>query len=184
MPQVERNTPQETNVLLEQYKLYYELTDRFAAARRDSNRFHISALFINGVLGLLGLAFARSATTAITAFETYILIMVGFLGVVICISWGIDSSLYERIWPARRLVLENMEAGLSYGSIAKENEYRRQFTAAFEQSSLTRRFLRILGLHEFFKGHSGIFKTELLPYLFAIPYLLLIVVSLFFFLQQ
>src|SRR5258707_15691750 len=79
-------------MLLEQYKLYVEMTDRVSARRGDTNKFYISLL--TALLALLSIVVEKQL---LLTLQSMILLLVGILGLVLCSTWVINLRSYRKL---------------------------------------------------------------------------------------
>ncbi len=151
-------------VLLEQYKIYVQATNRYIRSRHEHVRFFVTALFTEALLGVVGLAFFQAAAQTLSNFQFLVLLAVGFLGVITCIFWGTHDALMKYKLVAKAFVIQEMEQALAYQCSAKEHEYYKKIEDdnASSLGKLTREAANKLSENFF-------------PYLFAIPYILIII---------
>jgi hypothetical protein len=159
-------------VLLEQYKIYVKEKDRYLRARHEHIRFFITALFTEALLGVVGLAFFQAAAQTLSNFQLLVLLAVGFLGVITCIFWGSHDAIMKYKLVAKAFVIQDMEQVLGYPCALNEHEYYEKIVEANTSplGKLTRRAANKL-------------SEDFFPYLFAIPYILIIIYCVAYVLQ-
>jgi hypothetical protein len=151
-------------VLLEEYKIYVQAKDRYIGARHEHVRFFVTALFTEALLGVVGLAFFEATSPTLSNFQLLVLLAVGFLGVITCIFWGARDTLMAYKLIAKSFVIQEMEQKLPYPCAAKEQEYYKQIEADNTSS-----------LGKLMWGAANKLSDNFFPYLFAIPYILIII---------
>lgn len=147
-----KRTPNRGNeLLLEQYKLYVEMTDRLSARRNDASKFYTSLL------------------TALLAIPTFILgqnfpalaqkmtfLGIGCLGLALCLIWMLNINSYKQLASLKFKVIHEMEQDLPFECYQREWE--------------------ILGTSH--KKYRRLNKVEsYVPLLFGLLFLMIIVVS-------
>ena len=93
--------------LLEQYKLYVEMTDRGTTRRAHTNRFYVSLL--SGLLALLSIVVTKDGVAGI---PTIVLSGIAVLGMLLCILWFFTIRDYRRLNGAKFQVINEMEQHL------------------------------------------------------------------------
>ena len=101
--------------LLEIYKLHTELADRVSQRREGANRLYVTLL--TGILILL-VAFFRYGTGVIPV--CVILLTVGFLGVLLSVSWFVVIRSYRQLNSGKFKALHELEAKLAYPFFKRE----------------------------------------------------------------
>lgn len=141
--------------LIEQYKLYVEMADRVSTRRAQTNRFYISLL--SGLLALLSIVVTREVFNGILSV---IFVAVGILGIVLCFLWYINIRAYGQLNSGKFKVIHEMEQHLPFPAYEREWE--------------------ILGKGKESKKYLQLTRIEhCVPFALAIPYLLLLVYSLY-----
>jgi len=140
--------------LLEQYKLLVTMADNVSARRAQTNSFYITVL--SALLAILSLARENIVSEA----QNIIFLVVSVLGMVLCIVWKININSYGQLNTGKFKVIHEMEAQLPFACYDREWEF--------------------LGAGQDSKKYLQLTKVEqYIPYLLAVPYLLLLVYSLY-----
>lgn len=141
--------------LLEQYKLYVEMADRISTRRVQTNMFYISLL--SGLLALLSIVLGRNL---FSDFQTITFMAVAILGLALCALWNVNIRSYRQLNSAKFKVIQEMEQHLPFPCYDKEWE--------------------ILGEGKESKAYLQLTRVEqYVPFVLAVPYLLLLIYSLF-----
>ena len=141
--------------LLEQYKLYVEMADRVSTRRAQTNRFYISLL--SGLLALLSIVGGRNR---FSDFQTIAFMAVAILGLALCVLWNVNIRSYRQLNSGKFKVIHEMEQHLPFPCYDKEWE--------------------ILGEGKESKAYLQLTRVEqYVPFVLAVPYLLLLIYSLF-----
>lgn len=140
--------------LLEQYKLYVEMADRISNRRGQTNRFYISLL--SGLLALLSIVVGRHI---FSDFQTVVFIIVAILGLALCILWNINIRSHRQLNSGKFKVIHEMEQHLPFPCYDKEWEILGEGKGGKKYLQLTR-------------------VEQYVPFILAIPYLLLLIYSL------
>lgn len=141
--------------LLEQYKLYVEMADRISTRRVQTNRFYISLL--SGLLALLSIVVGRNI---FSDFQTIAFMAVAILGLVLCALWNVNIRSYRQLNSGKFKVIHEMEQHLPFPCYDKEWEILGEGTEGKTYLQLTR-------------------VEQYVPFVLAVPYLLLLIHSLF-----
>ena len=140
--------------LLEQYKLYVEMADRISARRSQSNRFYISLL--SALLALLSILINRTLWSSI---QNALFLAVAILGLALCFLWYVNINSYRQLNSGKFKVIQELEQHLPF------NCYDREW--------------KILGAGEERKKYLQLTRVEqFVPFVLAVPYLLLFLYSL------
>lgn len=140
--------------LLEQYKLYVEMVDRISNRRAQTNRFYISLL--SGLLALLSMVVGRDI---FSDFQTIVFSVISVLGLTLCALWNINIRSYKQLNSGKFKVIHEMEQHLPFPCYNREWE--------------------ILGEGEKSKKYLQLTRVEqYVPFILAIPYILLFLYSL------
>ena len=140
--------------LLEQYKLYVEMADRISNRRAQTNRFYISLL--SGLLALLSIVVGRDICSD---FQTIVFIVISVLGLTLCALWNMNIRSYRQLNSGKFKVIHEMEQHLPFPCYNIEWE--------------------ILGEGEKSKKYLQLTRVEqYVPFILAIPYILLFLYSL------
>lgn len=141
--------------LIEQYKLYVEMADRVSTRRAQTNRFYISLL--SGLLALLSIVVTREVFNGILSV---IFVAVGILGIVLCFLWYINIRAYRQLNSGKFKVIHEMEQRLPFPAYEREWEI-------FGKGKESKKYLKLTRIEQY------------VPFALAIPYLLLLVYSLY-----
>ena len=151
----EKYGPEYSSHLLEQYKLYVELTDKVSERRLKTNQFYTSLL--SGILALLGVLVERDF---LAMEEGYIAVAFGGLGVLLTWVWRVNIRSYRQLNSGRFKVIHDMEQLLPFACFDVEWKY--------------------LGGGVEKKKYFQLSRVELLvPAILSIPYLFLVVYGLY-----
>ena len=139
--------------LLEQYKLYVEMADRISARRAQTNKFFISML--TGLLAVLSLSTGKNF---LTHYQIFVFFVISFLGLVLNIVWYVNIRSYRQLNTGKFKVIHEMEQQLAFAPYDKEWE--------------------ILGHGKDSKRYFQLTRVEqYVPFILAIPYMLLLIYS-------
>ncbi len=108
----------EQKVILEQYKIFVEMSDRVSTKRGQANMFYISLLS--------GIIIATSAIIEkklFADFSTAINISTSVLGIIICFIWRRTIISFRALNTAKFKVIHEMESHLPFACYDKEWEY-------------------------------------------------------------
>ncbi len=125
--------------LLEQYKLYVEMTDRVSQRRERSNQFFITLLAGPAILAVLA-RFWLGGSSDSGAFLPAVLLASGLLGMALSITWFVTIRSYRHLNNARFHVIGEMEKRLPFGSYS------------YEWELLSPRFLLLSVIEQFLPG--------------------------------
>ena len=139
--------------LLEIYKLHAELADRVSQRREGANRLYVSLL--TGIIIFLA-AFLRFGTGIMPIWV--VLAVAGVLGVMLSASWYIVIRSYRQLNTGKFKALNEMEEKLAYPFFKREWEILEEGENISKYWKLT------------------VVET-LLPFIFAIFYLVLIIIG-------
>ncbi len=144
----------ETELLLEQYKLYIEMTDRISSRRAQANKFYISIL--SGLLALLSVIVEKDFNVT---FLAPIILAISILGLGINLVWYVNIRSYRQLNTGKFKVIHEMEQRLPYACYDKEWEFLGQGKNVGQYFQLTR-------------------VERYVPFILGIPYLLLFIYSI------
>jgi len=102
--------------LLEQYKLYIELTDRVSNRRMQANHFYISIL--TGLLVFISF-FKEKNLLVFNSFDV-ILFSFGILGIFLCFLWNININSYKQLNKLKFIIIHDMENMLPFPCYKRE----------------------------------------------------------------
>ena len=137
--------------LLEQYKLYVEMTDRVSTRRAHTNRFYVS--LVSGLLALLSIVAGRGDFGDI---PDIVFVAVAGLGTLLCVVWYVNISGYRQLNRGKFQVIYEMERHLPFQPYDREWE--------------------IIKKKKDGKTYFGVSKIEqYVPLLVALPFLVLLV---------
>lgn len=103
--------------LLEQYKLYVEMTTSASARRSETTRFYY--LLHSALLVLIGAALNAKLPPALST--SLLKIMICILGFGLSLIWAIHIWLYRSMTKAKFLVIHQMEKNLPFNPYEREN---------------------------------------------------------------
>jgi hypothetical protein len=139
--------------LLDQYKLYVEMTDRISTRRGQTNSFYISLL--SGWLAFLSVGFNKNL---FSESQDLVFLSVASLGVVLCLLWYINIRAYKQLNSGKFKVIHEMEKNLPFPCYERESD--------------------ILNTHKNSQGYLQLTNVEqYIPFAIAIPYLCLLIYS-------
>ena len=107
--------------LLEQYKLYVEMTDRISQRRERSNQFFITLLAGPAMVAILA-RFSLDGEGVEKGFLPIVLLVSGLLGIALSTTWFVNIKSYRRLNNARFQVIEELERRLPFASYTYEWE--------------------------------------------------------------
>ena len=107
--------------LLEQYKLYVEITDRVSQRRERSNQFFITLLAGPAILAMLARFWLGDENDS-GVFLPAVLLVSGLLGMALSTTWFASIRSYRHLNNARFKVIGEMEKHLPFGSYSYEWE--------------------------------------------------------------
>lgn len=143
----------QTEILLEQYKLYVQMADNVSNRRAQTNSFYIS--IITGLLAILSFALDKFSST----IQFIVLLAVGLLGVLLEIVWYINITSYKNLNSGKFKVIHEMEKMLPYACFDREWELLGRGKNKSSYFSLTR-------------------VERLIPFLLMVPFVILIVYAI------
>jgi hypothetical protein len=100
---------EDTNLLLEQYKLYVQMADRNSDRRVDANKFFISLL-----TGLVALLSVIAQLHGPTIAQNAVFLAVGVFGVLLCYVWYITIRSYRQLNSAKFRLIGEVESRLPF----------------------------------------------------------------------
>ena len=147
----------ECSLLLDEYKLYVEMQDKISSRREETNRFYVTLL--SALLALLTLVAGSGTGPAFQGIQWAMIPAAAFLGMAICALWFGTIRSFRQLNKAKFLVINEMEQSLPYACYKREWELMKG--RAKERKYLTPTQV-----------------VEAVPILFIIPYLFLLVWSI------
>lgn len=138
--------------LLEQYKLYVEMTDRISERRIQTNKFYISLL--SGLLALLSILVSVDGLS-----QHLIFIIVSLLGIALCVLWHTNIQSYRQLNSGKFKVIHEMEQFLPFSCYNKEWEI-------LEKGKENSKYLQLTKVEKY------------IPLILSIPYILLFLYTL------
>lgn len=151
----------ESERLLEIYKIHVELSDKVSERRGQTNMFYITLL--SGIIALLSISNEKDGTQEIFP-QNWIFFIVGITGFLLCVLWYFNIRSYRQLNSGKFKALHELESRLDYPFFAREWE--------------------LLGRGEISKKYYQLSKVEqLAPIILFIPYLILIIISILCFMQ-
>lgn len=103
-----------SNVILEQYKLYVEMTDRISSRRIEANKYYTSIL--SGLLAIITI-FGNN-----TNIQKPIIISASVLSMSLCIIWIVNLRSYQQLNSVKFKVIHEMEKLLPFACYDREWE--------------------------------------------------------------
>lgn len=100
--------------LLEQYKLYVEMTDRISSRRGETNKFYTSLL--TGLFAILTI-FNTSLV-----LQEYLILGISVLGFGLCVTWILTIRSYKQINSVKFKIIYEMEKQLPFACYEREWE--------------------------------------------------------------
>ena len=140
-----------SELLLEQYKLYVEMTDRVSKRRIEASKLYISLL--TGLLGLL------SIVSIPADFQKFVVVAISILGILLCLVWIINIRSYRELNSLKFKVIHEMEQNLPFPC------YKREWDI-LEQESHKRSYLRLTRIEQY------------VPLVLLTPYIILFVYAI------
>ena len=114
--------------ILDQYKLYVEMTDRVS-----SRRVQIASFYISILSALLALLPIISNKDLFQKPQIFVLLAISVLGLCLCLAWFANINSYKQLNSLKFKVIHEMEAFLPFAcyerewQILKENKNRRRY---------------------------------------------------------
>jgi hypothetical protein len=146
----------DAETLVEQYKVYVEMTDRLSSRRFEANRFYSTIL--TGLFAVLSFAIDQAALNPLE--REIIFLGVSIFGIILSILWFVNIRSYRLINSAKFKVINEMEKHLSFPC------YEREW--------------KIINGG---KGEHGYFQfttiERFVPLIFLIPYAILAIYSIY-----
>jgi hypothetical protein len=143
--------------LLDQYKLYVEMSDRTSSRRNQMNSFYTSLL--SGLLALIAIATNKDILAFQKAkFQAIAFLAVAVLGILLCIIWHLNIQSYKQLNSGKFKVINELEQQLPFACYNREWE-----------------FLRKDGKYKGYLTQTTVEKV--IPLLLAIPYVGLFIYS-------
>ena len=141
--------------LLEQYKLYVEMTDRVSQRRAERNRYYITVLSV--LLAIPSLIVALNITSEIQInFQKIIFMGISILGIVLCIFWSVNVHSYRKLNKAKFDIIIEMEDHLPYLCYKKE----------WERLEKGKFYLQLTTIE------------KIIPIILALPYIILLIYTI------
>ncbi|MFQ5709604.1 MAG: hypothetical protein ACE5HO_19280 [bacterium] len=140
-------------MILEQYKLYVEMADRISSRRAQTNKFYIGIL--SGILALLSVLIEKDL---LTNHQAPVFLAVSLLGIGLNILWYVNIRSYRQLNTGKFKVIHEMEQHLPFHCYDREWQLLGEGAEKGKYLQLTR-------------------VEPFLPFILAIPYVLLLVYS-------
>lgn len=109
----------EKAILLEQYKLFVETSDKLSGRRQQVNQFYIGIL--SGLLAVLGFILEKNVNQNMDGKLVFFL--TACLGLVLCFVWDTNIRSYKQLNSGKFKVIHELENQLPYALFKKEWEY-------------------------------------------------------------
>ncbi len=149
----EKHETQYKGHLLEQYKLFVEMADNISARRAQTNAFYITVL--SALLAVVSLAADKfPSDVQMTTFMA-----ISLLGMILCYVWNVNIRSYRQLNSGKFKVIHEMEKQLPYPCYTREWEFLGKGENAQKYLQLTR-------------------VERYVPYVMAIPFILLLIYAL------
>ena len=144
----------DTNILIEQYKMYVESADKVSERRGQTNAFYISVL--TALLVILSLIVEKNV---FSEQSNLVFLTIGLLGVFLCLIWWFNIQSYKQLNSAKFKVIHDIEAHLPYACFDKEWDH-------LGRGNDSKKYRKLTVIEKF------------VPLILSIPYLILIAFSL------
>ena len=95
--------------LLEQYKLYVQITDKISTRRSQMNSFYIS--LPTGLLAFLSLVAEKKLASE---FQNTVFLAIAILGLILCFLWYVNIQSYKQLNSGKFKVIHEMEKHLPF----------------------------------------------------------------------
>ncbi len=109
-------------MILEEYKLYVEMSDRVATKRAQSNRYYIT--IISGLLIVTATIIKEKALFSIKDY--YIHVIISVLGLAVCFLWYNTITSYKKLNEAKFKVIDELEKKLPYACYNSEWKFMKE----------------------------------------------------------
>lgn len=139
---------------LELYKLYVELADRVSQRRVDASKFYITIL--SALLAVVPFVLDGGTPPDV---RRLVFLLLGLLGLLLCVVWVVNIQSYRQLNGLKFRVIHEMEEKLPFAPFAREWELLRAEAEGFRYRRLSR-------------------VEQWVPALLALPYAILVVLSL------
>ena len=106
-----------SELLLEQYKLYVEMADRISQRREQSNRFYVGLL-----TALVALLVVLTRLNPSNGIEAIVFLIDGLCGVLLSVIWFINIQSYRALNKVKFEIINNLEIQLPAQGYTKEWE--------------------------------------------------------------
>ena len=111
-----KDSSNQSNELLELYKLHAELADHMMQRRDGADRLYAGLLVGVATVSTIVIRFGDDGVSA------WVILMLGLLGIAISFSWNITITVYQRLLWAKIEILNEMENDLSFQFSQKEDK--------------------------------------------------------------
>lgn len=108
-------SPDERKIILEQYKMYVQMTDNVSQRRAVTNQFYVTVL--GGGLALISFVTDRQSFSAI---QWLLIATVAFFGLSLCGSWWLILRSYRQLNSGRFKVISEIEQQLPFAPYDRE----------------------------------------------------------------
>lgn len=152
---MKKNGEDLTKYVIEQYKLYVEMADRVSTRRSQTNSFYITLL--SALMVIISFIVTKNICSVIM---NIIYLSYGILGITLCLLWILNIKSYKQLNSGKFKVIAEIEHKLPLQLFKREWE--------------------ILGGGKDRKKYFKLTKIEMyIPLVLLIPYLLIIIYSLY-----
>jgi len=140
-------------VLMEQWKLFVEMTDRVSSRRVNAGKLYVSLL--TGLLAVVSLVLQRGTPLVVqkTAF-----IAIGFMGLALCGIWVVNIRSYKQLNSLKFQVIQEMETSLPFPCYTREWQI-------LKDGKSKKGYLRLSRIEQY------------IPIFLMVPYVILIIFS-------
>lgn len=142
-----------TELLMEQYKMYVQMSDNVSARRGDTNKLYISLL--TGILAVVPFVIEKGTSMDI---QRIVFAMLGCLGISLCLVWALNIRSYKQLNKLKFKVIHEMEQLLPFAC------YNREWEILTEDKGNS--YLRLSRIEQY------------IPFLLMIPYVVVLIYSL------
>lgn len=105
--------------MLDQYKLYVEMTDRISQRRSESNRYYLT--IVTGLFAVMPIILQKQGLRQ--EEMSALLLIIAVLSILICMVWLINILSYKKINTVKFQIIQDMESHLPFQCYQKEWDY-------------------------------------------------------------
>lgn len=107
-----------SQLLLDQYRIYVEHITNFANRRDSMNQFYLS--IISAIFGVLMLLFQQNAIK--TELEYSIFALMSIFGIILCFTWNQNIKAYRNLSKIKLELINKLEEKLPFQFFGQEKE--------------------------------------------------------------